>query len=349
VSAIPTLGILGDGQLGRMLAQAAAQLGVRCHAFGPEADGPAAQVCWRHSCARFDDTDALDAFAAAVDVVTIEWENVPVAAAERVAARVPLHPGPGVLATAQDRLSEKRMAQALGIGTAPFVAVDTADDLARALAQIGPGILKTRRLGYDGKGQVRLGADADPGAAFAAIGAAPAILEGLVPFQAEVSVLACRGQDGSAMFYGPIENQHRDGILRVSSFPAVLPPAVIREALDIAGTIATHLDAVGVIGVELFVVGERVLFNEVAPRVHNSGHGTIEGCVTSQFENHVRAVLGWPLGASDPLGITRMENLIGDDLDRLPALRADPTAHLHLYGKAERRPGRKMGHVTWVG
>jgi 5-(carboxyamino)imidazole ribonucleotide synthase len=343
------IGILGGGQLGRMLSMAAAQLGYRCHIFAPEAQSPAADVAAAITQAGYDDAAALAAFAAAIDVVTYEFENVPVAAAARLATAKPVFPPPAALSIAQDRLTEKQFAQSLGLGTAPFAPVDSLADLEQAVAQLGrPSILKTRRLGYDGKGQVLIDANQDLAQAWQAVRGAPCVLEGFVAFEREVSVLVARGQDGAVRCYGPVENEHSGGILRVSRAPAGVSADQAEAAMHAAQKLADALGYVGVLGVEMFVTRQGVLINEIAPRVHNSGHWTIEGAVISQFENHIRAVCGLPLGSTALTGRVEMHNLIGDDLDGVPALLADPDAHVHLYGKGEARPGRKMGHVTWV-
>jgi 5-(carboxyamino)imidazole ribonucleotide synthase len=338
------IGILGDGQLGRMLALAAAPLGYRVHVFGPDPDAPAGQVA-AHTIAAYDDMAALDGFAAACHVVTYEFENVPVAAARRVAQARPLRPGVKALEVCQDRLAEKDFACAQGAGTAPYAKVDGEADFAAALAATGlPAILKTRRLGYDGKGQRVIRQADDLPSAWQELGGVPAILEGFVDFDYEASVLIARGVDGATRAFPVARNSHRDGILRRSEAPAEAPA----EAADVAAKLAAALDYVGVLAVEFFVAGGRVFVNEMAPRVHNSGHWTIEGCATSQFEQHIRAICGLPLGDVAIRGTAVMENLIGDDVTRVPVLFADAGAHVHLYGKRETRPGRKMGHVTWV-
>ncbi|MYZ48115.1 5-(carboxyamino)imidazole ribonucleotide synthase [Propylenella binzhouense] len=349
------IGILGGGQLGRMLALAAARLGFRCRVFCPDAESPAFDVAAGQVIAAYEDVGALDAFAENVDVVTYEFENVPVAAASRLAKRVPVRPGVRALAVAQDRLAEKEFLSGLGIPVAPFAAVDDEAGLGKALAAIGaPAILKTRRLGYDGKGQATIPADDQAGyqavAAFDAIGRAPAVLERFVPFAREVSVIAARGLDGRVAAYDPVENVHRNHILHTSSVPARVSPETAGEAASIAGRILAALDYVGVIGIEFFVVEEagreRLVVNEIAPRVHNSGHWTEDACEVSQFENHVRAVAGWPLGPAGRHSDVVMTNLIGADAAEWLALAAEPGARLHLYGKREIRPGRKMGHVN---
>ena len=347
------LGILGGGQLARMIALAAADLGIRCHVFAPEADSPAFDVAARHTVADYEDEAALAGFAAAVDVVTYEFENVPAATAAFLAGRAPLHPGARALAVTQDRLSEKSFVAGLGLPVAPFRAVDTLADLEAAVAELGrPSVLKTRRFGYDGKGQVKIGVDTDLAQAWEEIGQFPAILEGFVSFVREVSVVAARGLDGSFAAFDVCENEHRDHILALTSVPARLGTAAAATAIDAARRIGEALGYVGVFAVEFFLVetssGEQVVVNEIAPRVHNSGHWTSEGAQTSQFHQHVRAVCGFPLGAATRRGTVTMENLIGDRVHDWRAILAEPGTHLHLYGKREARPGRKMGHVTRV-
>ncbi|GJD30691.1 N5-carboxyaminoimidazole ribonucleotide synthase [Methylobacterium adhaesivum] len=352
-----TLGIVGGGQLGRMIALAAADFGLKVHVFAPDDDSPAFDVCAARTVAAYDDVAALARFASGVDVVTYEFENIPAAAAEALAAKAPLHPNATALATTQDRLTEKAFINGLGIETAPFRAVDTADDLVRALAEIGrPAVLKTRRFGYDGKGQrmIRAEGEIDAATILAEFGGAPCILEGFVPFEAEVSVVAARGADGAFAAYEPCANEHRDHILAVTRVPAPgIAPQTEAAALGMARRIAEALDYVGVLAVEMFLVPQgdgpaRVVVNEIAPRVHNSGHWTIEGALTSQFAQHVRAVCGWPLGDPARTGgmAVEMHNLIGAEADDWASLLAQDGAHLHLYGKGEARPGRKMGHVT---
>jgi len=342
------LGILGGGQLGRMLALAAARLGIDCHIYCPDENSPAARVSAAATVAGYDDEEALARFAGAVDAVTTEFENVPAATARFLAARVPVHPSADALEIAQDRVAEKSFLNGAGIETAPWRAVDTLDDLTAALAQIGPrAILKTRRLGYDGKGQARLESAAEAPDAFAVMNGAPAVLEGLAGFEREISVIAARATDGTVRCYDPGENRHADGILRETRIPAAIDAATRDAAMDIANRIAGALGYVGVIGVEIFAMpGGTLLVNEIAPRVHNTGHWTIEGCSVSQFEQHVRAVCGLPLGDPARHSDAVMTNLIGTDIDAVPALLAEPGAALHLYGKGDARPGRKMGHVT---
>jgi len=341
------IGILGGGQLGRMLSVAASRLGLRCHVYEPGAAPPAGHVAERVTVAPYEDEAALAAFAASVDVVTYEFENVPTAALDAIEAVVPIRPGRRALAISQDRLTEKAFLSDLGLRTAPFAAVDDAADLAEALAEIGaPAILKTRRFGYDGKGQVRIDSPDAAGAALDAMRGAPAILEGFVTFGSEISVIAARGLSGEVACYDPGVNVHRDGILRRTNVPAPLSTAQRTDAVLLAGRILNALDYVGVLGVELFVTADGLVVNEIAPRVHNSGHWTQNGCVIDQFEQHIRAVAGWPLGDGARHSDIEMENLIGDGVERLPELRRDPDVAIHLYGKAETRPGRKMGHVN---
>lgn len=341
-----TIGILGGGQLGRMMAFAAARLGYRVHIFAPEADSIAAEVCSRFTCADYTDTEALARFAADCAVITYEFENVPVAPLAAV-GDTPLLPHPRALETAQDRLNEKNFVTALGGRPAPFMAVDGAEDLARAVAEIGaPGILKTRRDGYDGKGQWRIMAADD--ATGLDLPPQPLIYEGFVTFFAEFSVILARSASGEVQFWDSAENVHVSGILDTSTVPAgdaIL--AQVPEARALAQKVAEALDYVGVLTLEFFATQDGPVFNEMAPRVHNSGHWTIEGAITSQFENHIRAVCGLPLGLTT-LAVpgARMLNLIGDDAHDWAEILADPANHLHLYGKAAARPGRKMGHVT---
>ena len=342
------IGILGGGQLGRMLAMAAARLGFGVHVFDPDPAAPAAQVATRHWQAPYDDAEALDGFAAAVDVVTFEFENIPTAALDRIEARVPVRPNRRALEVSGDRLIEKSFLADLGLATAPFAAVEDAATLDAALAEIGtPAILKTRQLGYDGKGQARIAKPADAPTALGAMAGAPAILEGFVDFSCEISVIAARGLDGSVACYDPGRNDHEAGILRRTTVPAGVPQSVATDAVLAASRILTALDYVGVMGVELFVTRAGLVVNEIAPRVHNSGHWTEAGCAIDQFEQHIRAVAGWPLGDGQRHADVVMENLIGADVDRVPEIARTP-ARLHLYGKAEARPGRKMGHVNRI-
>ncbi|WP_293883325.1 5-(carboxyamino)imidazole ribonucleotide synthase [Sphingomonas sp.] len=346
-----TIGIIGGGQLGRMLAIAAAQLGYRSHIYSPELSGPAADVAPRWTQGAYDDVVALAAFAAEIHVATYEFENVDADPLEALAARVPLHPPLAALRIAQDRVAEKTFAAAQGAVTAAWTEVNSRADLDRAIAAIGtPAILKTTRFGYDGKGQSRLASSADADAAYDAIDRSPAILEALVAFDHEYSVIVARGQDGLSGVWDAPENVHVDGILATSTIP---PHPDIVAQLDEAKAIATRLadalDYVGVMAVEFFASAEGPVFNEMAPRVHNSGHWTIEGAVASQFENHIRAVCGLPLGDTSLVAPqVVMQNLIGADVVRWPELFAQTGAHVHLYGKHEAPPGRKMGHVTRI-
>ncbi len=343
-----TIGILGGGQLGRMLSIAAARLGLKCHIYEP-GSAPAADVAHAWTQADWDDRDALKRFADAVDVVTLEFENVPVPVLEVLEPLVPVRPGRRALATAQDRLAEKEFLAGIGLKVAPFAAVDNAGMLLEAIDRIGtPAILKTRRLGYDGKGQARIMQPTDAPEALAAMDGAPAILEGFVDFEREVSVIAARGLDGETVAFDPGENVHRDGILHTTTVPAALPARLKQDAVLAAAQVLGALDYVGVIGVEFFVTREGLVVNEFAPRVHNSGHWTIEACVVDQFQQQIRAVAGWPLGDGSRHSDAVMTNLIGREGDDWRDLAAETGAGLHLYGKAEARPGRKMGHVTRI-
>ena len=345
-----TIGIVGGGQLGRMLAMAAARLGYRTIVLEPQADCPAAQMANRQIVAAYDDPTALAELAAASAVVTYEFENVPVSAAGTLSASVPVHPPARALEAAQDRLVEKRFLNGLGIATADFRPVDGDADLAEALKAFGgSGVLKTRRMGYDGKGQ-RVFRNMEAGG-FAgtceAMGNVPLILESFVAFEREISIIAARAADGSIAAYDPVENVHKDGILHASTVPAAISPATADAARSAAARVLDALDYVGVIGIEFFVLADGALVaNEMAPRVHNSGHWTEAACTVSQFEQHIRAVAGLPLGDPRRHSDCVMENLIGDDILRAPALLAEPDLMLHLYGKAQARPGRKMGHFT---
>jgi 5-(carboxyamino)imidazole ribonucleotide synthase len=345
-----TIGIIGGGQLGRMLAMAAARLGYRTIILEPQSDCPAAQVANRQIAAAYDDAAALDELARSAAVVTYEFENVPVAAAERLSGAVQVFPPPRALEVSQDRLVEKRFVSAAGISTASYFAVDNDADLAAALESLGgTGVLKTRRLGYDGKGQ-RLFQNAsgtEAAGVHAAMGGAPLILESFVPFVREISVIGMRGQDGAMRAYDAAENVHRDGILRSSTVPAKISAGTAQVARDAAFAIMAALDYVGVIGVEFFVLEDGALVvNEIAPRVHNSGHWTEAACAVSQFEEHIRAIAGLPLGDTARHSDCVMENLIGDEVRYAPTLLDVPGLVLHLYGKAQARPGRKMGHFT---
>jgi 5-(carboxyamino)imidazole ribonucleotide synthase len=342
------IGVLGGGQLGRMLALAGYRLGLDFRFLDPSAEACAGQVGELLS-GNFADPSLVDRFAAGLDVVTFEWENVPVDLALALAERLPVQPSPAALATAQNRFAEKAFFRGLAIATAPFAPVESEADLGRALDQVGtPALLKTVREGYDGKGQRRIETAADAAAAWRALGERPAVLEGYVPFRRELSIVAVRAADRSTAFYPLVENLHRDGILRRTLAPAPdLSDALQAEAESIAARALEALDYVGVLAIELFEHAGHLLANEMASRVHNSGHWTIEGAATSQFENHVRAVAGLPLGETRSIAPAAMVNLIGELPDQRRLL-AIPGANLHLYGKAV-RPGRKLGHVTVLG
>lgn len=348
------IGMLGGGQLGRMMALAAARLGLSVHVYCPDPESPAFEVAKAHTVAAYDDEGALAAFAGRCDVVTYEFENVPARAAEVIAGKTLLRPGALALATSQDRLVEKTFLRKAGAEVAVFAPIDGADDIDAAIAVTGlPAIVKTRRFGYDGKGQRKVESREALAAAVAELGGGDLILEALVPFALEVSAIVVRGADGAVAVYDIGENSHANHILKETRVPARVSPETAGAAVALGRLIADALDYVGVLGVELFVVrengGERLVVNEIAPRVHNSGHWTEDGAVTSQFENHVRAIAGWPIGSVQTIAPTVMENLIGAEADAWAAITADPRARLHLYGKAESRPGRKMGHVNRVG
>jgi 5-(carboxyamino)imidazole ribonucleotide synthase len=343
-----TIGIVGGGQLGRMTALAAARLGYRCHVFAGEADAPAAQVAAAVTVAPFADEAALTRFAAAVDVATYEFENIPAAPLHRVAATVPVRPRPEILEITQDRLAEKNFLRGIGAGTTEFRAIDGAAALAAALPAFAPrAVLKTVRLGYDGKGQVMVSPASDPAAAWRQLGGDLAILEAFVDFACEISVVVARGADGAMAAYPPVENRHVNHILDTTIAPAALAPELAGAADRLARGIAERLGLVGVLAVEMFVTRDgRLLVNELAPRPHNSGHWTIDACMTSQFEQLVRAICGLPLGSTERHSDAVMKNLIGDEVAGWREAAADPHARLHLYGKKAVRPGRKMGHVT---
>ena len=341
------IGILGGGQLGRMLAVAASRLGLKAHIFEPGANTPAGQVAHQVTTASYEDDAALRRFAQSVDVITYEFENIPTSALDILEQIRPIHPGRRALAISQDRLSEKEFLTGLGLKVAPYANVTTAAEAEAAAQSIGtPSILKTRRMGYDGKGQIRLKDASDMAEAWQAMQGAPSVLEGFINFSHEVSVIAARASDGQVACYDPGENVHREGILHSTTVPASLSAAQRMDAVLLAGQILNALDYVGVMGVELFVTADGLIVNEIAPRVHNSGHWTQNGCDICQFEQHIRAVAGWPLGDGSRHSDIRMENLIGADMDRVPELRKTNVA-LHLYGKSEVKPGRKMGHVNF--
>ena len=344
-----TIGILGGGQLGRMLSVAASRLGYKTHIFEPGANPPAGQVADQVTTAAYEDEAALLAFADAVDVITYEFENIPTSALNTLEAHRPIRPGREALRVSQDRITEKEFLSDLGLSVAPFAAVQTKDELDAALDRIGtPSILKTRRFGYDGKGQARLNSQADAPAALADMAGSPSVLEGFVNFSHEVSVIAARGITGEVACFDPGENVHVGGILRTTTIPANLPGSMRMDAVLMASKILNALDYVGVMGVELFVTKDGLVVNEIAPRVHNSGHWTQNGCAVDQFEQHIRAVVGLPLGDGKRHSDVVMENLIGDDMDKVPALLSEPHVAVHLYGKADAKAGRKMGHVNRV-
>jgi 5-(carboxyamino)imidazole ribonucleotide synthase len=343
-----TIGILGGGQLGRMLAIAAANLGYRTHIYAPGMSGPASEVSARWTHGAYDDKAAVAAFAAQVDVVTYEFENVEVEALRGLPG---VRPSVKALEVAQDRVAEKSFVEAVGGRPAPFWPVDSLKDLKEGCKMLGvPAILKTRRFGYDGKGQARITDAVRAEAAWSLIGKQPAVLEKMIDFDAEFSIILARALDGSIVRWDAITNVHKDGILDVSTVP---PKGIVarqtEEAAALAERIAGAVDYVGVLACEFFASSEGPVFNEMAPRVHNSGHWTIEGAVTSQFENHIRAICGLPLGSTQLAGKqVEMRNLIGNDVESWPHILADPIAHLHLYGKDHIKPGRKMGHVTRI-
>lgn len=344
-----TLGILGGGQLGRMLSLAAARLGFDVVILDPQAETPAGRVSREQIVAAYDDADGLDRLGRLADAVTFEFENVPAASVERLtAAGARVAPGPRALAVAQDRLEEKAFLNGVGAATVDFAAVDDAASLEAAIARLGlPAVLKTRREGYDGKGQVWIRTPEEAAAALAALGGRPAILEARADFTRELSIIAGRAASGEVAVYPLGENTHAGGVLATTLAPAETDDATEARAREIAGAVLGGLDYVGVMGIELFQLRDgSLLVNEIAPRVHNTGHWTQDGCLCDQFEQHVRAVMGWPLGPTEAVARIEMTNLLGPDADDWPALSADPAARLHLYGKGQARPGRKMAHVN---
>ena len=348
-----TIGILGGGQLGRMLALAAARLGLKAQVFAPDPDSPAFDVVQNATCAEYADVEALELFASDVAVITYEFENIPSSTAMILSARRPVLPDPKVLETVQDRFAEKNFVSKLGIATARYADVSSAQELKTAIGQIGlPAVLKTRRFGYDGKGQVVVREGDDPETVWADLETRSAILEAFVPFEREISVVAARSASGEVVCYDVTENEHRDHILKYSHAPARISDELAAQARVIAEKIATALNYVGVLAVELFVVpgkdGPSLLVNEIAPRVHNSGHWTLDGASVSQSEQHTRAIAGWPLAHPVRHGDVTMTNLIGDDILDYGKWLGVPGATVHLYGKGAPRPGRKMGHVTEV-
>ncbi len=343
------IGILGGGQLGRMLSVAAARLGFRTHIFEPGTNPPAGHVADHVTTAAYEDEAALRAFGEAVDFITYEFENVPTSALDLLGALAPIHPGREALRISQDRITEKDFLNGLGLSVAPYAAVDDATSMQAAIEQVGlPSILKTRRFGYDGKGQARLMSAADADKVLADMAGAPSVLEGFIDFSCEISVIAARSPSGEVACYDPGENVHEGGILRKTTVPANVKSALRMDAVLLAARILNELDYVGVMGVELFVTPAGLVVNEIAPRVHNSGHWTQNGCTVDQFEQHIRAIAGWPLGNGQRHSDVVMENLIGDDMDRVPTLATQAETALHLYGKADVKVGRKMGHVNIV-
>lgn len=343
-----TIGIVGGGQLGRMIGIAAAHLGYRVHVFTDQADSSAAQITNQVTVAAYDDLDAMHRFAEAVDVVTIEFENLPVDGLRAIAGKVPVHPSPEILAICQDRLAEKQFLQSLDVPTAPFAAVSSADDLEAALASIDPpAILKTRRMGYDGKGQVTIEAGADAAALWKTLGGREAVLEGFVTFERELSVITARAADGKKASYVPVENRHENHILAKTIAPAPITNNQAKAALALAERIADGLNLVGLLAVEMFQTADgQILVNELAPRPHNSGHWTLDACLVSQFEQVVRAITGLPLGSPERFVDAEMDNLLGEAAENWAELIQHSHAKLHLYGKMPIRPGRKHGHIT---
>ncbi len=342
-----TIGILGGGQLGRMLAESAAKLGLKSHVYAPEIDSPAFDVATTHTVGGYLDFPELERFAKSVDVVTYEFENVPGDAAAFLEARCVLAPGSAALKTAQDRVNEKSFIASLDIAVAPFAAVDDEHGLEQALAKIGrPAVLKTRRFGYDGKGQTKIHVNSSAPVAWAEIGKSPAILEGFISFDKEISVIAARGWDGAVAVYDVPENHHENHILRTSTVPANISEETAANARVMARKIISALDYVGVMGIEMFVGGGELIVNEIAPRVHNSGHWTQDACAVSQFEQHIRAIAGWPLGDTKRHSNVVMYNVLGDEAHKWTEFASQNQTGLHFYGKAEARRGRKMGHIN---
>ncbi len=344
-----TVGILGGGQLGRMLALAAARLGLNCHIFEPQPSPPAGQVAHRVTTADYDDHAALRAFAGSVDVVTFEFENIPLGVLDTIESVTNIYPPQKALAVSQDRVAEKGFLTDLGFQVAPYAPVDTPADFDAAVAITGtPAILKTRRFGYDGKGQLKVTEEAISDALRDLMQSAPCVLESFVDFTREISVIGARNPDGQVACFDPGENVHKNGILSTTTVPAQLTAAQRTDAVILTGRIMNALNYVGVMGVELFVTPAGLLVNEIAPRVHNSGHWTQNGCVIDQFEQHIRAVAGWPMGDARRHSNVTMTNLIGNAVQDIDGLRGDPDVALHLYGKAEVRAGRKMGHSNRI-
>ena len=342
-----TIGIVGGGQLGRMLALAAAELGLKSHIFCPESDAPATHVAHAVTQADYDDEAALRRFAEAVDAVTYEFENIPVATVSFINTTTQVMPSVKALEVAQDRLREKDFMRAQGFAVAAYFDITDLASLQNALAETGgDGILKTRRFGYDGKGQWRISTASDLSQIIDELDGQAAILEALVPFEREVSLLVARGQDGTIATYPPVENEHRNHILYQSTIPATLSAPHHQAAMAMAEKLIAALDYIGVLAIECFVTADGLLINEIAPRVHNSGHLTQDACHCGQFEQHIRAIAGWPLGDANAHSDAVMTNLLGDEINDWPQLAAQPATYVHIYGKAEAKPGRKMGHVT---
>lgn len=346
-----TIGILGGGQLGRMLALAAAQLGYRVHVYCPDEDSPAFDVAYKHTVAAYEDEEALTIFARSVDVVTYEFENVPARTAQLVAENTLLRPGANALEVTQDRLVEKQFLNDTGLKTAPYKPFTSQEELDAAYKEVGrPAVAKTRRFGYDGKGQLMIKASKDIKDVLSVTKETPSILEGFVQFDREISVIVARSASGDVAAYPVGENVHTNHILDTTTIPANINQVVEAKAKVMATKIANALEYVGVLAVEMFVTDatNEIIVNEIAPRVHNSGHWTMDGAMTSQFEQHIRAICDLPLGPTDALGHVRMKNLLGDDIKDHDQYLSDAEANFHHYGKNEPRPGRKMGHVTWV-
>ena len=341
-----TIGILGGGQLGRMLSLAASRLGMNTHIFEPNINSPAGRVSQYITTASYDNVKALQAFGQAVDVITYEFENIPTSTLDILENMSTIYPGRGALAISQDRLAEKNFLNSLGLQTAPFANVENDEEAMAAIASIGtPSMLKTRRMGYDGKGQVKITKPTEIHTAWGKLQGSASILEGFIDFSQEVSVIAARGIDGEVSCYDPGENVHHEGILHTTKVPSSLSNPQRVDVVLIAGKILNALQYVGVMGVELFVTPKGLVVNEIAPRVHNSGHWTQNGCDICQFEQHIRAIAGWPLGDGSRHTDITMENLIGEDINRIPQLSKSSSA-LHIYGKEVIKPGRKMGHIN---
>ena len=342
------IGILGGGQLGRMLSVAASRLGFKTCIFEPQGDCPASHVANYHFKSDYFDVDALTNFANACDVITFEFENIPTTALDIIEEITPLHPNRKALATSQDRFIEKNFLTRIGLQTAPYAAVETGEDLEKAIDQIGmPAILKSRRMGYDGKGQSRLMSPDDAAQAMTDMAGAPAVLEGFIDFSVEISIIGTRSAGGAISCFDPGQNVHRNGILRTTTVPAKLSRSQRTDTILLTANILNALDYVGTMGVELFVTPTGLIVNEIAPRVHNSGHWTQAGCAIDQFEQHIRAIAGWPLGDGSRHSNVIMENLIGDDMNRLMDIAKTNTA-IHLYSKSSAKPGRKMGHINTI-